>query len=160
MHNAAEVAGQTRRLVAGAAALGLPVLATEQYRQGLGPTVPEVAGALAAARALGQFEKLKFSAWIEPVRAALVERQVRSVIVCGLEAHVCVLQTCLDLIDAGYVTAVALDAIGSRRPADRDAAVARMIQAGALPTTVESALLEMTHEAGTELFGRVLGIIR
>jgi nicotinamidase-related amidase len=160
MHNAPAVAGQTRRLVAGAAALGLPVLATEQYRQGLGQTVPEVADALTQAQGLGPYEKLKFSAWIEPVRAALIERQARSVIVCGIEAHVCVLQTCLDLVDAGYLTAVAMDAIGSRHPADQDAAVLRLTQAGVVPTTVESALLELTREAGTELFRRVLGIIR
>ena len=160
MHEAEAVAEQAQKLVAGAAVLGLPVLVTEQYRQGLGPTVPPLAQALAAARAAGPFEKLKFSAHIEPVRAALAERQVHSVIVCGIEAHVCVMQTCLDLVEAGYLTAVALDAIGSRCPADRDAAVLRLVQAGVLPTTVEAALWEMTREAGTELFQRMLGVIR
>jgi nicotinamidase-related amidase len=82
------------------------------------------------------------------------------VVVCGVEAHVCVLQTCLDLIDAGYVTAVVTDAIGSRRPTDQDAAVQRMIQAGVVPTTVESILMEFVHEAGTPRFKAVLPIIK
>ena len=73
--------------------------------------------------------------------------------VCGIEAHVCVLQTCLDLIDQGYVVALAVDAIGSRRAGDQDAAVSRLTQAGVLPTTVESALLEMVHEAGGRGWG-------
>ncbi len=146
------------RLIDGAAALGLPVLATEQYRKGLGDTITPIAGRLGGA--LCRAEKLKFSAIIEPVRQILIEKQIRSVIVCGIESHVCVLQTCLDLIDAGYMAGVALDAIGSRRQADHDAAILRMAQIGVIPTTVESALFELTHEAGTDRFKRVLGVVK
>lgn len=158
IHDAQAILPQIGRLIDGAHVLELPVLATEQYRKGLGPTVEPIASRLN--RAIGIHEKLKFSACIEPVREALARRSVRSVIVCGIEAHVCVLQTCLDLIDYGYVPALALDAIGSRRPSDKDAAVIRLTQAGAVPTTVESMLLEMVHEAGGPLFKAMLPIIK
>jgi nicotinamidase-related amidase len=103
---------------------------------------------------------MKFSAFIEPVREALARQGATTVLVCGIEAHVCVQQTCLDLLDAGYTAAVAVDAIDSRRAADRQAAVQRMVQAGVLPVTAESALLEMVREAGGERFKAVLPLIR
>lgn len=158
MHNAESLAAQAGRLVDAANVLGLPVLVTEQYRKGLGVTVPELAGRLGGA--LGNFEKLKFSAWIEPVREQLWRQGTRQVIVCGIEAHVCVLQTCLDLIESGLITGVVLDAIGSRRPVDHETAVQRMVQAGVVPTTVESAILELVHEAGGSRFKSVLPIIK
>ncbi len=146
------------RLIDGANALGMPVLATEQYRKGLGDTITPIAGRLGPA--LCRAEKLKFSALVEPVRALLIERQIRSVIVCGIEAHVCVLQTCLDLIDAGYLAALAVDATSSRHAIDEAAALSRMTQAGVLPTTVESALFELVHEAGTDRFKQVLAVVK
>jgi nicotinamidase-related amidase len=158
IHDADGVEAQVGRMIDGAARLDLPILVTEQYRKGLGVTVPGVAARLAAARC--NEEKLRFSACIEPVCRHLRERGSRSVIVCGIEAHVCVLQTCLDLLHAGYVTGLVVDAIGSRRPVDRDTAVLRLIQAGVVPTTVESVLLEMVGEAGTPLFKSILPVIK
>lgn len=149
---------QTQRLLDGAAALEMPVLVTEQYPQGLGQTVPEIASKLPEATEL--HEKLKFSACIEPIRDELLRLQARCVIVAGVEAHVCVLQTCLDLVEAGYITAVAVDAIGSRRRADLEPAIWRMRQAGVLPVTVESALLELVREAGGQRFKAVLPVVK
>ena len=85
---------------------------------------------------------------------------VRVVLVCGIESHVCVLQTCLDLIDEGFVVMLVTDAVSSRRRVDKDAAVLRMVQAGIVPTTVEASLLELVHEAGTDQFKAILPIIR
>ncbi len=158
MHNAQPLEQQVSRLLDGTAVLGLPVLAAQHYPKGLGQTVPGIASRLADA--VCRCDKLKFSACIKPVREALVRCQARCVLVCGVEAHVCVLQTCLDLIDAGYVTAMALDAIGSRRLTDQQAAVSRLTQAGVIPTTVESALLEWVHEAGTNRFKQMLPLIK
>lgn len=158
MANPAALISQAGKLIAGCQLLGVPVLVTEQYRKGLGATVPEIKEAISNAVCVE--EKLKFSACIERIREQLVQRQVRSVLVCGIETHVCVLQTCLDLMQAGFVTAVAVDAVDSRRPADREAAVLRMTQAGVIPTTVESALLELVHEAGTDRFKAILPLIR
>ena len=158
MHNAAAVEAQAGRLIDALKLLDVPILATEQYRKGLGQTVPDLRRRLEGAAVI--HEKLKFSACIEPVREELQRRSVRSVLVCGIEAHVCVLQTCLELADAGFVTGVALDAIGSRRESDQQAAVQRMIQAGIIPSTVESALFELMREAGGERFKAVLGLVK
>lgn len=158
MHNAADLARQVGRLIDGAKLIGLPVLATEHYRKGLGPTVPELAAKLTDAAVVA--DKTKFSAFVEPIRATLAERGVRTVIVCGVEAHVCLLQTALDLADAGYVTAAALDAIGSRRPSDQRVAELRLVQAGVIATTVEGCLYELTRDASAPWFKAMLGVVK
>ncbi|HEX7010019.1 MAG TPA: isochorismatase family protein, partial [Phycisphaeraceae bacterium] len=81
-------------------------------------------------------------------------------LVAGIESHVCVLQTCLDLVEAGYTAAVAVDAVSSRRAADQDVAIQRMIQAGVVPVTVEAAVMELTQEAGTDRFKAILPLIK
>lgn len=158
MSDRAGLERQVGRLIDAAGVLDLPVLVTEQYPRGLGPTVGPVASRLAAGTL--RHEKLKFSACIEPVRTALVAGGVRSVLVCGIEAHVCVLQTCLDMLDEGFTVAVVVDAIDARRSLDRDVAVRRLVQAGVLPVTVESVVLEMVREAGGERFKAVLPLIK
>lgn len=158
MHNAADVERQVARMIDGANVLEVPILVTEQYRKGLGLTVPALADRLASAVCVE--EKLKFSACVEPVLATLKRRAIRSVVVVGIEAHVCVMQTCLDLMESGYVVAVAVDAIGSRRALDQRTAVERLIRSGILPTTVESVLLELVREAGTARFKAILPVIK
>jgi nicotinamidase-related amidase len=158
IEGAAAVTQQVARLIDAAAVLELPVLVTEQYPKGLGRTVPDICRRLNPGVQVQ--EKLRFSACTEATRAELMRLGARAVLVCGIEAHVCVLQTCLDLIDAGFVTAVAVDAIGSRRCADRETAVARMTQAGILPTSVESAVLELLGEAGGQRFKALLPLIK
>jgi nicotinamidase-related amidase len=158
IHERERLVRQVVRLIDGAAALELPVVVTEQYRKGLGATAAEVVARLPQSATV--HEKLKFSACIAPVREQLSARSAVCVLVCGIEAHVCVLQTCLDLLDAGYLPVLVTDAIGSRRAADRDVAVQRLVQAGVLPSTVESALLELVHEAGGARFKAVLPLIK
>ena len=158
MHNTQAVTDQVGKLINGANALQVPVIVTEQYRKGLGLTVPELAESLKSAA--GTYEKLAFSAFIEPVRRQIVELGARSVVVGGIEAHVCVLQTCLDVVDSGLTVAVATDGIGARRLSDQASAVQRMVQAGVVPTTVESILLEWVGEAGGPSFKSILPIIR
>ena len=158
IHEHERVLAQVCRLVDGAGLLRLPVLVTEQYRKGLGPTVDELASRLESPAV--RCEKMTFSAAVDAVRQCLETVQARSVVLCGIESHVCVLQTALDLMDSGLVVGVAADAIGSRRPADHDPALRRMVQAGAIPTTVESLLMELVCEAGTPLFKSILPLIR
>ena len=158
MHNAERLVVQAGKMIDVAKALELPVLVTEQYRIGLGTTVQPLADRLD--HAVCNHEKFKFSACTAPIRAELERLPSRCVIVCGIEAHVCILQSCLDLADAGYVTAVVCDAIGSRREADQQTAIQRLIQAGIVPITVESAALELVREAGSTHFKAVLPIIR
>ena len=163
IHEAGRVAEQVGRLVDIAAALGLPLLVSEQYPQGLGPTIPEIAAKIDAAGSyvdVFRQQKLKFSACVEAVRDKLAALHARTVLVCGVEAHVCVLQTCLDLAEAGLTAAVVADAVGSRRAVDCQTALARLTQAGIVPTTVESAALELLHEAGGEGFKAILPLIK
>lgn len=158
IHHHQAIAPRAAMLIAACRQLEVPVLVTEQYRKGLGPTVPMIAEALG--EAAEPIEKLKFSAAVEPVRQALAGAGRRTVLLCGIESHVCVLQTALDLAAVGYVTAVASDAIGSQRPLDHDTAIARMTQAGIVPVTAEMAILEMVHEAGTERFNSIRGLLK
>jgi nicotinamidase-related amidase len=145
-------------LIDGFNALTAPVLATEQYPQGLGATVEPIATRLGDA--VERHEKLRFSACIEPILEPLRESGRRSVVICGIEMHVCVLQTALDLAEAGYVVAVAADACGSRRRVDYEAAAERMRQAGVIPTTAEAVLMEMVGAAGTGPFKAILPLIK
>ena len=156
--NHEQVVAQTGKLIDGFAALERPMLVTEQYRRGLGVTVPELQVRLA--RAECNIEKLQFSACVEPILKKIIDMNLRSVVLAGIEMHVCVMQTALDLLDRGLQVGLAVDACGSRRQNDADTAVMRMVQAGVLPMTVESCLLEMVKIAGSGQFKSVLPIIK
>ena len=94
------------------------------------------------------------------VLSRLAELARPHVIVTGIEAHVCVQQTVLDLLRTGHLPYLCVDAVGSRRPLDRDTAIQRMRQAGAVITTTESVIFELLGEAGTEQFKRILKIVK
>jgi nicotinamidase-related amidase len=148
----------TLGLVHGAAALQVPVFATEQYPRGLGPTVPELAVALAGCKPL---EKLAFSAWGAPgLPEALQARAVRDVVLCGTEAHVCVAQTCLDVLDAGLRAFVVADAVSSRTAENWRAGVERMRDAGAVIVSTEMILFELLERAGTDEFKQVQRLVK
>ncbi len=147
------------RLVEGAQALSVPRLVTEQYPRGLGATVPEVARYLDPETTCIE-DKTCFSACTGRVGGMIEMLGVRSVILCGVEAHVCVLHTALDLLEKGYTVAFCEDGTGSRRPIDKHAATHRMIQAGVIPTTVEAALMELAGDAASERFRAIRNIIK
>ncbi|MEQ8357741.1 MAG: isochorismatase family protein [Kiloniellaceae bacterium] len=120
------------RLIEEARRAGLPILATEQYSRGLGPTVPELRLGLAAEEII---EKIHFAATREAgFVAALRARGLRHCFVAGMEAHVCVLQTVLGLLATGVAVTVLGDAVASRADLNRRAALARMARAGAAIT--------------------------
>jgi len=146
------------RLIQGAAILKVPVLATEQYPKGLGPTVPEVATAIPG---FAPMEKLAFSACgAAGFVTALEERKVSEAILCGIEAHVCVSQTCLDLLEQGASVFVAADAVSSRTPENYRSGLDRMRAAGAVIISTEAALFELLGRAGTEEFKQVLALVK
>jgi nicotinamidase-related amidase len=148
----ADVAGACGRLVEGAQILDVPVIATEQYPKGLKHTVPEVG----LPEGTTPVEKSVFSA----VRAEGFNLAGRNqVVICGIEAHVCVAQTALDLLDRGVSVQVAADATGSRHAHDREVGLRRLERAGAVLTTVEAALLELCERAGTPEFKAVQKVI-
>jgi nicotinamidase-related amidase len=140
------------RLVEGARILGVPVIATAQYPKGLGPVVPEVG--LAGEQPV---EKTVFSA----VRAEGFDLGGRDqAVVCGIEAHICVSQTVHDLLEQGVEVHVAHDAVGSRKPADLDVGLSKMERAGAVASSVETALFELCERAGTPEFKAVQQVIK
>ena len=160
IHHSADVIAQGCKLLAGVRVLELPVLATEQYPKGIGATEPKVRAALDAAGAV-LLEKLTFSAVDEPsVREELRRIDCPQVIVLGIEAHVCVQQSVLDLLAQDYQVFVCADAVGSRSPLDYERALARMQQAGAAVTTVESVLFELCHRCDTARFKALLPAIK
>jgi hypothetical protein len=143
-------------LIDGAKVLGVPAVATEQYPQGLGPTMPELANRLGPIP-----EKLTFSCGGCPeMLAALRGRGIHKILVAGIEAHVCVQQTVLDLLADGYRVYLAADAVASRFSVDREFALRRMESAGATLTTTEAGLFEWCEVAGTPEFKQISALIR
>ena len=149
-----QVARATATMVRGAGALEVPVLITEQYPKGLGETAPEIAEALPDdARPL---EKTVFSA-AEAEGFDLGGRD--QAIVCGIETHVCVNQTVLDLLASGAEVQVVEDAVGSRFPDNKRIGLHKMERAGAVLTSVETSLFELLGRAGTDEFKAVQKLI-
>ena len=145
-------------LVKGAAMLQVPVFATEQYRKGLGLTVPEVASVIPG---FAPIEKVTFSACgAAGLMEAFAQRKISEVILCGMEAHVCVTQTCLDLLASELQVFVAADAVSSRTPENHRLGLERMRDAGAMIASTEMVLFELLGQAATEEFKQVLALVR
>ncbi|MBN1589869.1 MAG: isochorismatase family protein [Pirellulales bacterium] len=156
IRGADRIVWNARRLIDGAHVLGVEVAGTEQYPAGLGPTVAELAERLGPLP-----DKLTFScAGCPEIFARLRERNIDSVLVCGIEAHVCVQQTVLDLLADRWRVFVAVDAVGSRFEIDYRTALGRMETAGATLTTTEAALFEWCSSAGTPEFKRISRLVR
>jgi len=148
------------RLIQGAAILQVPIFATEQYRKGLGPTVPEVAAAIPG---FAPLEKLAFSACGAAGFIAALKKKKKKVseaILCGIEAHVCVSQTCLDLLEKGFRVFVAADAVSSRTPENYRSGLDRMRAAGAVVVSTEMVLFELLERAGTDEFKQILNLVK
>jgi nicotinamidase-related amidase len=154
MHGGDAVVARCRRLAAGARLLGVPTLVTEQYRKGLGPTVPSLADLLPS-----PLEKMSFSCCGSAGFMASLPAAARQVVLCGLETHVCVAQTALDLLAEGYAVVLAVDAITSRCPLDRDVALRRLEGSGAVPTTSEAILFEWCRTAAHPEFQAVRKLV-
>jgi nicotinamidase-related amidase len=144
------------RLLDGAKALGVRAVATEQYPRGLGHTTKELADRLGDVP-----EKLTFSCGGCPeVFEELREAGIFKILVVGIEAHVCIQQTVLDLLADGFRVYLAVDAVGSRYEIDYETSLRRMDSAGATLTTTESALFEWCDAAGTPEFKQISAIVR
>jgi nicotinamidase-related amidase len=149
------IVANVARLIDGARILGVPVQATEQYPKGIGPTVPELVERLPV-----RPEKLSFSCCGLPeVADQFRSRGVQKVLLAGIETHVCVQQTALDLAAHGFRVYVAVDAVGSRRDVDRDVGLRRMERAGVVLTTTESALFEWMERSGIPEFKQISKLV-
>ncbi|MCG8448262.1 MAG: isochorismatase family protein [Pirellulales bacterium] len=159
---AVQPAGKTvvwnaRRLLDGANILDVSSAATEQYPEKLGPTAPELAERLPSP----PLSKLAFSCGAcGEIFSAWREAGIHRVLVCGIETHVCVQQTVLDLLASGFQVLVAADAVGARHAIDHEIALRRMEASGALLTTTEAALFEWCGAAGTEEFKQISALAK
>lgn len=159
---------QIVRLIRGFRIAGAPILVTEQYRQGLGETAKAIQEAIAepdpgtgGTRPFEPMEKMAFSCALDdPFLRALEATGRRQVVLCGIEAHVCVHQTALHLLEQGFHVEIAADAVSSRSPRNRDLALTRLALEGAMPTSVEMAVFEMLERCGTDPFRSWIRVIR
>ncbi len=144
-------------LIEGFNAFNLPIIATEQYSKGLGHTVSELNGATDQ----HQIEKMTFSCCGEDNFVATLEKSgAKQVVIAGMESHVCVFQTVIDLMDRGYIVHLVSDAICSRFKSDYDNAIKTAARAGAVITTTEMALFQLVKGAGTDVFKVVSKLVR
>lgn len=153
-----ETLALTVRLIKGLNILEVPVIPVRQYPKGLGDYPQELR------EALGEHvpgDKLSFSAWeTEEIVRRIEALGKKTLVVFGMEAHICVLQTVVDLIAAGYQVVLVTDCVDSRKPYDKEIALRRAQQEGALLTTSESLLFELQRKAGTETFKQISALIK
>lgn len=158
LHDADLMVERSRVVIQGLQALDVPLVATEQYPKGLGKTVPAVQLLLGDGAAV--FEKTRFSAVIAEVEAVLNDKKIENVILLGAEAHVCMLQTVLDLRAKGLAVYVPFDCTTSRNPANKDNALQQMRDVGAVVSNSESVLFQLLGDAKHPAFKTVSKLIQ
>ncbi|OXA50677.1 isochorismatase domain-containing protein 2 [Folsomia candida] len=152
------IVSNSGRLLRAASILDMPVVCTEQYPQGLGKTVPELGIEAYGIKAL---DKTLFSMCLSPVVEQLKKTpDVNSIILCGIEAHVCIQQTALDLKNLGYEVFVVADACSSRGHVERKYAFSLLKQAGCWLTTTESAILALAGGSAHPRFKELQALIK
>jgi len=157
--NFTQTAERIAIMVQGAKLLDLPILVTEQYPKGLGHTAAEIASVLPDGIEI--VEKTSFSSCgAGPFRSELERRVTKQVLVCGIEAHICVNQTVHDLLSEGFQVHLLTDCVSSRNLGDRKAATRKMQDSGAIFSTVEMALFELMRDAKHEQFKAIQKLIK
>jgi nicotinamidase-related amidase len=155
----AEVSARCALVAHAAQLLGVPVVVTEQYPKGLGHTASEIRAVLP--ESLSVVEKTAFSSCgAQEFVARLDEVAARQVLVCGIEAHICVNQTTHDLLARGFQVHLLTDCITSRTAQNRQAGLDKMRQSGALPSSTEMALFELMRDARHEQFKSIQRLIK
>jgi len=157
MHHHESALARIHRLIDGLKVLGVPFIVSEQYPKGLGPTVASVRERIDSPA----LAKVSFSCCDDPaLLESLLGSGRKNILVCGVEAHVCVQQTVTDLATLGFQAVVVADAVASRDPADVGRALERMRSEGALITGSESLLFELTRTAGTDVFKSISKLVK
>ncbi len=147
-----------QRLIKGVQVLGIPIVMTEQYPQGLGKTLPEITALLPGLRPV---EKLSFSCCGDTNFLNELKKLNRNqALIAGIESHVCVYQTAVDFLASGYLVEAVSDCISSRTQENLELGIHRMEAAGAKPTSVEMILFELLKAAGSEQFRAISKIVK
>ncbi|MFH1213676.1 MAG: hydrolase [Candidatus Neomarinimicrobiota bacterium] len=158
MYNYPLLLENLKKLIRGAQVLDVPVIFTEQYPDGLGRTHEEIASLLAENQPI---TKMTFSCCSEDNFMTELRKSNRDqVIVCGIESHICVYQTCRDLVDKKYEVHLVTDCISSRKPENTNLAVRKLEAFGVHSTSVEMALFEMLKDASNDIFKKIAKIIK
>ncbi len=156
IHHQERIVWNIRRLLDAAKLFEMRVLASEQYPQGLGGTIPLIAGRLPSVA-----QKTRFSCGAcGELFDGLFAEGIRKLLVCGIETHVCVQQSCLDLITAGFEVYIAVDAVGSRSRLDHDMGLRRMETSGMTLTSTEAVLFEWCDDARSPQFKSLSQLVR
>ncbi len=145
-------------LIQGLKELQIPLIVTQQYSKGLGETIQEIKSVIPD---FGFIEKRGFSCCDEPVfMESLKKTEAKNVIICGIESHVCVLQTAVDLKEAGYNPVVVMDCVSSRIPASIEIAKERFRLEGIIMTSAESILFELTRSSAAPEFKAISNLVK
>ena len=159
MTDFAEVAARIATMVTAAKLLSVAVVVTEQYPKGLGHTAKEILDALPDSIEI--IEKTTFSSCgVTPFQSQLNELGAKQILVCGIEAHICVNQTVHDLLANGFQVHLLTDCITSRKAENKNMAFRKMELAGAIPSSLEMAVFEMMRDAKHEQFKAIQGLIK
>ena len=158
MYDKEKLLKQVIKLIQGVKVLEIPIILTEQYPRGLGPTLPEIAGLLPGTTPI---EKTCFSCCDAPSFCNSLEATKRQqVLICGIEAHICVYQTAVALVQAGYEVQVVADCVSSRDPENKMVSLFKMGIAGITATTMEMALFELLKVASGNKFKQISNIVK
>lgn len=159
IHEHEEIEKNCNILIEGFKVLDLPIVVTEQYTRGLGETIDSLKDHLGDA--YNPIEKSTFSCCRDTgIMANIMGNGQQNVVICGIESHVCVLQTVLDLIAYGFRPVVVADCVSSRSAYNKKIALKRMQQAGAILTTYESILFELLQTSGTDEFRAISKLVK
>lgn len=157
MYKKEELISNSIKLLQGLHILDVPMILTTQYEKGLGGIAPEI---LSAAHRSDSIDKISFSCYGDEKIREELGKDKRDILICGIEAHICVLQTVIDLQRAGYRPILVDDCISSRKESDKKIAMKRAVSEGAIVTTYESVLFELLQVAGTEEFKKISKLIK
>ena len=158
IHDHEAIAKNAGILVEGLKIMGVPVMVTQQYTRGLGPTIPGLQDMISDYPLI---EKTSFSCCDEPeFIKILAETHKQFILIAGIESHVCVLQTVIDLLERGYQPVVVEDCISSRKINDKSVSVRRMRREGAIISSYESILFELCRFSGTDEFRSISKLVK
>lgn len=158
MHNKEDLFKSIKNIISGCRVLDIPIVWAEQIPEKLGPTLPDIASLLTG---LSPIAKCAFSCFQDSgIRQALTDTGRTQVLLAGIEAHVCIYQTAMDLVGRDYTVEVVADAVSSRTPENKKISLKKMRDAGVAMTSVEMALMELLGGAEAPKFREIINIIK
>lgn len=158
IHNHDQLSKNIQILIEGLKILEIPIKVTEQYKKGLGETIPEIESLI---KAFPHSEKVAFSCCDEPSFMKLINTsETKTIVLAGIESHICVMQTAIDLLGKGYRPVVIEDCVASRNPENKRIAINRLLQSGITVTSYESLLFELCRFSGTDAFKAISKLVK